>query len=111
MKLRIYPDDLETHLDVQIESCNEYEIRITEKLNGKRVLLYGTEVGDKRQLDKDAIFTVGISAIKELDSIVQKQQEELVQQKDELVYQKVEIHQLKQQYDYLLQRLTRLEQR
>jgi hypothetical protein len=49
------------------EIISSTSFTIEDTLEAKRVFVYGKEVPDFQTLDKDAIFTIGIAAVQELD--------------------------------------------
>ena len=66
---------------MDIELIVKDRIYLKEELKGNRVFVYGTQVDDKRTVNKDNIFTVAVSALKELDKTVQTQQNEIAELK------------------------------
>ncbi len=65
-----------------IEKIDEKNIKIDKIINFDNIFIYGKKINDLNIIDKHAIFTYGIVAIKELDIIVQSQQETINKQQE-----------------------------
>jgi hypothetical protein len=57
---------------------------VSDSFPGDKVYVYGRVVDDFHVLDKNAIFTVGIAALQEVDRQVQRQQQTIYQLTDQL---------------------------
>jgi hypothetical protein len=53
------------------EVINAYSFTIQDTIDDKRIFVYGKEVPDFHTLDKNAIFTIGVAAVQELDRQLQ----------------------------------------
>jgi hypothetical protein len=79
VKVKLY-DINNFPLDIEVlEIIDEYSFRVNKNYqnNPSDVFVYGRFVDDFTTLDKNAIFTVGIAAIQELDRIIIRQDEDL----------------------------------
>jgi hypothetical protein len=72
IKLRLHIDEADTEQFVHVANIvNETTIEIEEDVEVSRVFIFGQEVKDFHTLNKDAIFTIGIAALQEVDRQVQ----------------------------------------
>ncbi|KAJ1463611.1 chaperone of endosialidase-domain-containing protein, partial [Baffinella frigidus] len=66
-KLKFYDSEDKEILNEVIQVIDEYTFKINETLEYTDLFIYGKEVNDLCILDKASIYTLGISAIQELD--------------------------------------------
>ncbi len=92
--IKLY-DISNTEIIVKVNDIIDKNIIIDKELNNSEYFLYGKEVNDFRNVEKNAIFTIGISAIKELDKIVEKQQETINKQNEEILLLKEQMEKIK----------------
>jgi hypothetical protein len=70
--LRIYIDENDTEKIVHVASVvDDITVVIVETIDAARVFVYGQQVQDFHTLNKDAVFTVGIAALQEVDRQIQ----------------------------------------
>ena len=108
-KLIIYiDDDDDSHEDVakevniiEILSSTEIKVETYEELP-EEIFVYGQEVNNKRALIKDKIFTIGISALQEVDR-------QLLAEKAKTITLETKVSTLEAQLNNVLTRLSALE--
>jgi hypothetical protein len=79
---------------------NTFEINQDIETDHNRIFVYGQEVTDFHSLDKDAIFTITTSAVKEIDKELQETNKRVKLLEEENQY-------LKQQINDIMERLTK----
>lgn len=101
IKIKVYlPSNKEFIVTIQ-EVMDDSTIVINEEIDDEYVFVYGQEVNDFHLLEKNAIFTLTTSAVKQLDKELQETKQIMHNQQDEINALKEEMRQLK---DLFLQR-------
>jgi hypothetical protein len=74
IKIKMYIDEQNTVKELDVtEVLNENMFVINYVLPNNRVFIYGTKVDDFKTLNKDAIFTVAVAALQEVDRELQNE--------------------------------------
>ena len=70
--------------DYKILEISSNHIKIDKKIEGEKCFIYGKEIEDFHILDKDIIFTLNVSATKELNKKIKKQKKNLIKQENKI---------------------------
>ena len=92
--------------DVTVIHIQDNMITIDSNLNQQRVFVYGREVDDLHTLNKDAIFTVAVAALQEVDRQLQTTKSELDIEKQQHIQTKQNLQTLSNKMDILLEKLN-----
>jgi hypothetical protein len=96
IKIKVYlPSNKEFIVTIK-EVIDEKTIRINEEIEDEYVFVYGQEVNDFHLVEKNAIFTLTTSAVKQLDKELQETKQIVRNQQDEINALKEEMRQLKE---------------
>jgi autotransporter-associated beta strand protein len=77
VKLHLYNEDNSSYGVEVIEVVDDKTFVISQPVqegSGDKAFVYGTEVDDFQMITHDKIFTMAVSAVKEMDTIIQQQQ-------------------------------------
>jgi len=74
--IKIY-DINDKEINCKIIDINDNNITIDTYITGSNCFVYGIEINDFHNIDKDYIYTLNVSATKELYKKIQKQQKEI----------------------------------
>ena len=94
-------NDMNTELELH-EIVSDDIFKVKGELKGVNTFVYGVEVDDFHTLNKDAIFTVAVSALQQVDK-------ELQETKQKVSNLETELTTLQQQYQDMLARIINLE--
>lgn len=103
IKLKLFDNkNNETIINVK-EILTDNSLLINEKIKNGQYFVYGQEINDFHSLEKNVIFTLTTSAVKELDSTIEDLKTELKQTHSVVVSQKTQIDALNSELSELKQ--------
>ena len=96
-------DENDMNTDLELHEIVSGDIfKVKGELKGVNTFVYGVEVDDFHTLNKDAIFTVAVAALQEVDRQLQEEKQKVSNLETELAT-------LQQQYQDMLARIINLE--
>jgi hypothetical protein len=92
--IKTYDQNNNETISILVEILNDKQFTVFHALNDSTVFVYGQEINDFLTIDKDAIFTLSISALKHMDQELQETNKKVSLLESKVEWQEKQIKQI-----------------